>query len=70
MMQVILLQLVLATLARSYAIGTVMRYAGFEFGFEFGNNGKSHTLKDLAARREDKCWLVHRHRFGLQLGQK
>ena len=34
---------------RSYALGTVMRYAGFEFGFEFGDNGKSHELKDLAA---------------------
>jgi hypothetical protein len=34
---------------RAYAIGTVMRYAGFEFGFEFGDNGKSHEVKDLSA---------------------
>lgn len=33
---------------RSFAVGTVMRYAGFEFGFEFGDNGRSHQLKDLS----------------------
>ena len=33
---------------KAYALGTVMRYAGFELGFEFGDNGKSHQLKDFA----------------------
>jgi len=46
---------------RSYAIGTVMRYAGFEFGFEFGDNGRSHELKDFAAETGVKTnagWFI------------
>ena len=45
----------------SYAIGTVMRYAGFEFGFEFGDNGKSQQLKDLQAETGVKSkagWFI------------
>lgn len=33
---------------KAYALGTVMRYAGFELGFQFGDNGKSHQLKDFS----------------------
>ena len=34
----------------SYALGTSMSYGGFEWGFEFGDNGKSHEVKDFAAQ--------------------
>lgn len=39
---------------KAYALGTIMRYAGFELGFQFGDNGKSHQLKDLAKETDIK----------------
>jgi len=45
----------------SYALGTSMSYKDFEFGFEFGDNGKSHEVKDFSSQTGVKTnagWFI------------
>ena len=45
----------------SYAIGTSMSYGDFEWGFEFGDNGKSHEVKDFSSQTGVKTnagWFI------------
>ncbi|MEB3702968.1 Porin [Candidatus Bealeia paramacronuclearis] len=47
----------------SYAIGGGLSYKDFEFGIEFGDNGKSHEIKDLAAKtkgvHKNAGWFIN-----------